>query len=1185
MKPVALQAMYSRMNTNDVARIFKSLADLRPQLIIEDVINRVLVTLESVTEPHKMTAALRCLVSVSRAMVSGHMGYTAGKVEAIPILFSSLPGIDTNDFRKTALTLQFLTSFALFVPLIDCSKAGQVRDDLSEEEHTICGHTSDFESYVLMFLDRVFQLIDASSVENTRMESNDSDQLRSKLESTAEAWITSAVHAILGQCSDEILLSASEKLILFVESNLFEPKVAGMLVAALVRVFTRVAGKMTLPKLVPYIAEKLNDLITNHENMCDKEKQNDEFLYYLTLMHGIVRGDPRELLKSNFKELIFDILDKTLYFKCKTTKKIANNTLVYYLSNLSAVQSLDVRSLPDAYKKPLSEFLPIRHWGEKMKPDDAIEWYYANEEGYSVCEWIIHRYLPQTLDRLEKFVAGEISLDKEDLHQNLNIVNSVLKCSNFLPNWTEEPLELIETESLNYCPTISNGFDKQFITMPDGGNVRLEIVKTMMKLQKKLLADHEDDIISLKAVIAIWERVHLQRHHYNNYESQLKSFLATKTFQDFLLTKKRRDIRTVVVTRVLIQHDLREECRRPPFTASHRDIVLSLTELATSRYSEVRIQAQTKLFGILSMYPFSYRCILDRLVNNLKLDSNVHHDTFKGTLYLLAGQRQYKLILKNDWEVIEKLWLGLLNTNLSEKPSIVVLMDIISDSMNQELTTITIGTEFDDDLIKKGIQILPESEKVTENDIKKGKLQLQKISENNLSKYHNILDKILVVALRSGLHWRYHYIASSMIYNLDHPQTSYKPEQIRYFLQNLISDAIDERKMAIQVMIFVMKHEKREHLKKVIDPFSITGTEPIKNNDLKLGIRDDNRFLQYDNSRAPKNQKEWDEPRYAFKANGFFGWPTKYFVYEPSANQPSIDRTPSEMNDNIREVYNFLADQKNIDSLISFWSLEEKKGKDRFNRARYVLIKCLFNEFGDEFLPPFLVHLENLITSKNNVDNNHRCASELIAGIIRGSKHWSYEKTEKLYSKLLPLIRLVFLNITIESEVFWGTCFATSAEHMDPNRQHWLHECLMEPFFSTQYTSYLSCSRIYCFQGAFAQHIWRMNSAGHRIFEYIKPHLSHSFQNVRERLGSLMINIFDADFKFPGANEPEGPRIRDLFSGLQPKFEILSGPQPNEIRAAEEGNAMEVDESEEVQNYNEALKLFKTGQFNMAFKV
>lgn len=357
-KPIALQAMYSRMSAIDTGKIFKHLADLRPELIIPDVIDRVYATLDSLTEPHKMTAALQCLVSVSRAMVSGHNGYTTGKTHVIPILFATLPGIDPNDFKKTSVTLQFLTTFALMVPIVDCSKAHLYYDDLTEEEILICGQTAEFEGFVLEYLDKIFALIDSSS---TRMEQPvDNDSVRSKLETIVESLVQSSTHGILGQCSDEIILSATRKLVDYIKTNLFEPRVAAHLIASLVRVFARVAGSEISKSLVPFVVNTINRYMEEHEDIAEREKQSDEMLYYIILLMAIVRGAPNEV--ASFVDDLIPIVDQISKFKCKLTNKYSNAILFTILNNVTTLQILDVRSSPESYEKPLKEFLPVRHW-------------------------------------------------------------------------------------------------------------------------------------------------------------------------------------------------------------------------------------------------------------------------------------------------------------------------------------------------------------------------------------------------------------------------------------------------------------------------------------------------------------------------------------------------------------------------------------------------------------------------------------------------------------------------------------------------------------------------------------------------------------------------------------------------------------------------------------------------------
>ena len=61
--------------------------------------------------------------------------------------------------------------------------------------------------------------------------------------------------------------------------------------------------------------------------------------------------------------------------------------------------------------------------------------------------------------------------------------------------------------------------------------------------------------------------------------------------------------------------------------------------------------------------------------------------------------------------------------------------------------------------------------------------------------------------------------------------------------------------------------------------------------------------------------------------------------------------------------------------------------------------------------------------------------------------------------------------------------------------------------------------RLYALQGALAQQEWRIPTIMHQLLQEMKPFMTHSFLNVRERLGSMLTNIFisDLDFsKFPG---------------------------------------------------------------------
>ena len=310
-----------------------------------------------------------------------------------------LPGIDVNDFKKTAITLQFLISQCLLIPIVDCSKASQFYDDLTEEEHELCEQTARFEDFVLEFLDRIFAMIEASASQTIRMDHSSQMDLisgKSKLEQLSEGMIQTSSHSILGQCSQSILTEATSKIVRHVKTTLYEPKVAGPAMAVLIRVFGRVNGKDVLKQLVPHFVQLIERHFDETEDVYELEKQSDEFVYYLRVLLELMRCDPFEV--QSYVHLTIPIMDKLIKCKCHITNRTSNLILTNILYNLSTIQTLDIKTVPDAYSKPLKDFLPIRHWGQKMGDDEKFEWVIPGEKERKTCEMLIWRFLVPTIE-------------------------------------------------------------------------------------------------------------------------------------------------------------------------------------------------------------------------------------------------------------------------------------------------------------------------------------------------------------------------------------------------------------------------------------------------------------------------------------------------------------------------------------------------------------------------------------------------------------------------------------------------------------------------------------------------------------------------------------------------------------------------------------------------------------------
>lgn len=89
----------------------------------------------------------------------------------------------------------------------------------------------------------------------------------------------------------------------------------------------------------------------------------------------------------------------------------------------------------------------------------------------------------------------------------------------------------------------------------------------------------------------------------------------------------------------------------------------------------------------------------------------------------------------------------------------------------------------------------------------------------------------------------------------------------------------------------------------------------------------------------------------------------------------------------------------------------------------------------------------------------------------------------------------------------------------------------------------------------------------------IKPHLDHNFQILRERIASLLINIFELDLNFGGVQPTNLPKKKEFIEELLPRINILI-----------ESEVLDKEKiiSEPNSEFSSAIRLFKTiSQFVM----
>ncbi|MEQ2220323.1 Proteasome activator complex subunit 4A, partial [Ilyodon furcidens] len=459
------------------------------------------------------------------------------------------------------------------------------------------------------------------------------------------------------------------------------------------------------------------------------------------------------------------------------------------------------------------------------------------------------------------------------------------------------------------------------------------------------------------------------------------------------------------------------------------------------------------------------------------------------------------------------------------------------------------------------------SEEESENGLKRQQLK----NSEAVEKYEGLIGDLMDCLSNRNLPWKFEHISIGFLSLLLRDDHQLPPAAVTFFVKSLNHDSLYVRKVAISAVAGIVKQIKRPHKKVPVSP-----TELSKNNEtmtpsrIVAGDRPDNQWLQYNSSNLPRTSQEWDHCVFVEKTHwGYYCWPRKMMIYAPEAEQPKQNLSRTEMTERELIIFDHFTDPVFINQFIEFLSLEDRKGKDKFSPRRFCLFKGLFRNFGDAFLPVLQPHMERLVSDSH--ESKQRCVAEIISGLIRGCKHWSFSKVESLWELLCPLLRTALSNITIETYADWGTCIATACESRDPRKLHRLFEMLMESPVNGEGGSFVDACRLYVLQGGLAQQEWRVPELLHRLLQYLEPKLTQVYKNVRERIGSVLTYIFMIDVNLPYTQPTTSPRISDFTERILLKLKPLTeGDEEIQNHVIEENEVGEQDER------TQAIKLLKT---------
>ncbi|XP_063387134.1 proteasome activator complex subunit 4B-like isoform X1 [Cydia fagiglandana] len=1148
-----LQAVYSRSGSLDISIALQNLATLRPAIVVPPLLERLRTSLTSLTEPHRVTAAMSAVAAVARPMLQGaHGDYPEGPTHVVPLLLAVLPGLDPNDIKKTLVTLHFILIFSWMVPYIDCSSAHEHYPDLTEEELLTCQSTAQFEDFVLVFLDRLFTIIESSVMEHVRLDTKESDCVRSKTDAVMETAISSAATAVLMQCSPKIFKEALKKFKAFANESTYETNVSGSMIGVLLKVFARIDSESTLAAFVPDLCEELNELLSTEEAIRDENPQRD-LSYSLVLLMNVVECDGVVLLK--YIPQIIPVLDKALKLHAKYSLIRACEILSHMFTSLCYVDLKEWRSSPKDYGSAPQTWLPIREWGRGCLLKEAdFKWHVPCEEEAACAQMLVDRYLKPELARLRQWLSNERDMCRERRLRCFYVINAVLSCSTFLPPPNEEPVTLMESLVPATSLPFTNGV-KHTVTL-DGENLRVALTRLLLEVQARMLDDKTDDTRGLEMLIQVWERAVVMKglRSGSGLEARLRSYGALERALDGRGgvagdAHGAAKLRTLVADGARLQDEARLDlvCDAG-ITPSALQALNALYELSINTYSSVRMLAQLRLSWMLSHYPYSYRALVPKLAELLHQggEGDEWHARHKGALFIMLGPRTGPLTAKQDWEVVKTLWPAILKAPLSEKPSILRLEQAFSETLHRHFPTVNTRLVISQSAIEAAKRFFTEAE-LSEAKLAEllANAEARELAHSDKIEkiYTALVDELVDVAETPNIQWRRLELAMQMLTYCPSVQTPYTARAVRLALHSLLHDDIAVRRTAQRFTHFALQQRKRELKKIKVDPYEIAGVK--KPEKFEPGYRKDLEWAMWsEDKKVPETDEEWDRPWLRNPNYGFYCWPQELEVAAPASQQVfSSDVPPAEMEEGERHIHDFFSDDANVDKLVSFLTVEEKKGKDKFSGVRFSMFKSLFAQFGPVITEKFLIHARRCAADSQEAPQ--RFASEVAASALRAPRYWRRQDALSIYDCVLEVYSAGLTSVIPETMEDWGTSLASGVVKLEPARGGGVLRALLQlcapPASSAQdpdqHTSFVVCARLYALQGALGSLRWQTALLGFELLARLEAanFMQHPYQNVRETVGSLLMTIFDTELVFSGG----APRFAAFLASVRPRLEPL----------------------------------------------
>ncbi|KAI0728586.1 ARM repeat-containing protein [Fomitopsis betulina] len=1061
----------------------RSLAFIEPKLIMPDLLERAYNGLEVVNETHRTTAVLTMLAGVAHPLVC-EKAWLGGQKHVVPLLELCIPGIDLNDHIKTICTCMFVSSVVQYirigdvsmhssgVPLTDDATAGEMID----VDHTVVEHLPDhaveagasvmskeeeraaaresttaFADWVTALFRRVLAVY-----ENLPEEGGRRATTGGKVEEGVLGAIKGMMDIVCLHLSDAMFDLVLKLVYDYATSNAKANAVRAF--GQLISCLSRAQPKKTVARFLPFCMDQIKDELRHgassvRTTSVHMPTPSDTTLHWnISILRGCFAYGGAVLLryKSDILTLASLLVEKTRSERgYSSTGRLLNRVL----STLTTVYPINSRCVnTKEWDRPDFDQTHLKYWGSLYEPQDAeIEWHVPSKEEIEFALEILDKIASPALSKIEVLAKTADHWDEVARNDFCRYICALRSIWSGMPTLFQEgPKDVMnaclnsqcELRELLVTPLdVKCGFS--LVDPSDPRYQRALAARTrygqviheasVLLRQSEGGEDHLDALVSLSKAIDVYLLDYAMTR--STFDSLRKAYIQARDATR-MWSRQRTSPRMVLIRRAHAFHAGRIYMHALYRRRSQLDdrLLEDLVEMSLSPYLRLRKHAQAVLYNACGYFVRSTKLCLPNFFGALV--KGMDPDRMKGALHVLwnKGIASYALA---DIDYSGQYLLSVLDCQHQEKPSI---QKILGNLTQDALAYLSEDAFHTDTCVEDHVDVLSAVAEVKEECtwspeyqdllLRAGDKQRARTQLRN-TRYAETVSAILEVALRPVTHWRYVEMATQFLYRLLRRDVTPSPELARFFMTKCVDPHPTTRHVAQKAIIRLTYHIKIRTYAKTSDEMWLDQWHnPLETS---ISIADPALFLK--TLEQPVQVGSAERSTYVDKIpTGFLLWPSTMKGYKAVPEGESALVWDPSSTDVLRAMVDALRESDFLPNLVSRWSQESSQNiaspELRVDNVTYMksLAKMLQQEFRELMLPTVELLLKDADRFKQ------RAGTEMLIGLLRGSKHWPQQCRDQIWSWFMSNVQSIQNSIRPDTLSFWDAAFNELLMERDPWR-------------------------------------------------------------------------------------------------------------------------------------------------------